>query len=241
MAVLLNANTDALTRSDSVPSETAFTITAWIKRAGNGGAVIECAVYIRSDPINQIPAIMCSGGQLVLNDAAGGEHSFFAVSNGVWYFVAMACGATGTTALKGYAATGSNALTAVTGNMGAFNQQVMGLGYANADVWFNGTIGAVKVWDAALTQSEIEQERWQYLPNRSANLHLFSPFINTGGTSFLDISGNGRNWTEAGTVTDEDGPPIPWKMGRSRVLIPAAAAGGSIVPLLMHQYRSRRQ
>lgn len=222
MAAVFNASGDGLNRTSGVPSESAFTITLWFLPVGSGGSYGQIVGGLGRTDFNPIPCLLLKTDDLYINDADGIETLLLSNLPASWHFAALSCGATGATALKGYCATGTTALSTASGVMSSFTQNVIMLGCSyDATVYFNGFIAAVKIWNAALTQAEIEQERWQYLPNRLANLHLFSPLINTGGTSFLDISGAGRNWTEAGTVTDGDGPPIPWKMGRHRILIPA--------------------
>lgn len=88
----------------------------------------------------------------------------------------------------------------------------------------DGNIAAVKIWSTNLTQSEIQQEIWSYIPIRTANLYNWTPFVDTStGTDFLDYSGNGRNWTETGSVTFGSNPPVAWSKGNRRIYIPAAA------------------
>ena len=76
----------------------------------------------------------------------------------------------------------------------------------------NGEIAAVKIWSGViLSQAQIQQEMWQYLPIHAfGNLHIVSPFVDQVDTQFTDYSGNGRNWSEAGTVTIDDNPPVAW-------------------------------
>lgn len=93
-------------------------------------------------------------------------------------------------------------------------------GNAGAADPFNGRIGNFKMWTTNLAQPEIEQEMWSYMPIRTANLYNWTPFIDTSsGLDFLDYSGNGRNWTETGTVTFEDNPPVSWRRGRQRYFV----------------------
>lgn len=63
----------------------------------------------------------------------------------------------------------------------------------------------VKAWSAALNQSEIKLEMGGAAPVRLANLYGYWPIID-GLTRATDWSGNGRNWTEGGTLTDEADP-----------------------------------
>ncbi|WP_188188032.1 LamG-like jellyroll fold domain-containing protein [Nonomuraea sp. SYSU D8015] len=82
-----------------------------------------------------------------------------------------------------------------------------------ASEWLNGSIAAVKAWDAALTMDELELESWQYLPQRTANLRAWYPFVRVEGT---DLSGNSQTLSGGTGAALDDGPPISWSTGRHR-------------------------
>lgn len=76
--------------------------------------------------------------------------------------------------------------------------------------WNSARYANVKIWSGvALTAAEIQLEMYFATPVRTANLHLFTPMLK--GNRTTDYSGNGRNWTEGGTITDEDEPPVTWR------------------------------
>ena len=105
----------------------------------------------------------------------------------------------------------------------------------------NGRVAALKMWDTNLTEAEIQQEMRQFLPFRTNNLHTWTPFTDTStGTDFLDYSGNARNWTEAGSVTSEDGPPIPWRQGRKKYFIPLDGAAVPSIDLVFTEDSNKR-
>lgn len=70
----------------------------------------------------------------------------------------------------------------------------------------NGRCCALKAWTAALTAAELAQEMVGVSPVRRTNLYAYWPCL-SDGTRALDFSGNGRDWTEVGTLTNEDPPP----------------------------------
>jgi hypothetical protein len=72
---------------------------------------------------------------------------------------------------------------------------------------FAGSIAAVKVWNAVLTQTELTTEAAKYAPQRTAN--LWGAYSFQSGPQTTDDSGNGRTLTATGTPTlDSSGPPI---------------------------------
>jgi hypothetical protein len=148
-----------------------------------------------------------------------------------WYFVAGRANGASATFTAYWAAATAAALSTGSDTSGAtplnapvemslFEETIFG-GRSDA------AVAAVKIWSGAqLTQAEFEAERWQYLPARTANLHLWSPLQDPGDATWIDYSGNARTWTEGGTVLVEPGPPIAWKAARRRrAYVPAAASG----------------
>ena len=92
------------------------------------------------------------------------------------------------------------------------------LGNTNAaSAYFNGRVFAIKIWNAALSAAEIQQEMRTIRPIRLANLWAWVPGRPGAGERAKDYSGNGRSMTEGGTLTDEDAGPISWGARRSTV------------------------
>lgn len=79
----------------------------------------------------------------------------------------------------------------------------------------------IQVWESQLTVAQIQNQMEQYVPIADfGNLFAWWPCVSNGT---VDLSGNGRTFTQNGTVTAADGPPIPWIAQRRRYFIPAAA------------------
>ena len=100
----------------------------------------------------------------------------------------------------------------------------MYLGNDEFDEWLNGRLAHVKIWNAQLTQAEIQQEMYTIRPQRYANLWCWMPMIETASSRDNEWSGSGNTWTENGTLSDEDGPPISW--GVAPWVVPFVATGG---------------
>lgn len=79
---------------------------------------------------------------------------------------------------------------------------------------------AIKCWQAALTAEEIATEMKSVRPLRLANLHSWHPAIASDLTTALkDFSGNGRDWSDQGTLSvASQTPPVSWGAGPVVVL-----------------------
>jgi len=130
-----------------------------------------------------------------------------------WQRLALAVGTGGDATLYHGTATGALALSSTTTLIGsAATVDKLMIGNDPLDQWFNGRVAAYKMWNATLTQAEIEREFETYQPARTANLLRWHPFINA---ELVDYSGNGNTLTAGSTATaTEDGPPIPWRPAR---------------------------
>lgn len=227
MAIRFNAQADYLERTASLPASNSIAACGWIKQYSRPASSGPMVFFLgNSGTTNYFGLIMADkgDGNAYVFDHLGAQAIGACPADGTWIFWFIMYD--GQYLQAGFQAAGAATLTSnyLTRSY-SFTPALMALsGIGLAENYLDATIGPVKIWGSVFaTNAELDAERLQYLPSKLTNLHLFSPFINTGGTSFLDISGNGRNWTEGGTVTDEDGPPIPWKMGRHRVLIPTSS------------------
>jgi len=140
---------------------------------------------------------------------------------GTWYHIALTWASGGNT----YAyVNGVQDASLSAGNIGA--NETMSVGN---DAWaqqFNGRVAALKIWTAQLSQAEIAQEMNTIRPQRTANLHGWWPCLPGATERDNDYSGNGRDWTQNGTLSDEDGPPAPW--GSLPMIVPAISIGGGV-------------
>jgi hypothetical protein len=87
----------------------------------------------------------------------------------------------------------------------------------------DGYVAGVKIWEAVLTEDELWTESQRLTPVRFANLHSCYPLIGNHGTQ--DIGPNGYAFTEVGSPTVQDGPPITW--GAPVWVVPFIEAGGA--------------
>lgn len=136
-----------------------------------------------------------------------------------WYHFALVRNGTGKTLYI-------NGVSEVTGTDAAVGHTTLAVGdydiSDNTDEWL-GRIAAIKLWDgAALTQAEVQQEMWQMLPVRTANLRGFYPLLSLSDDE-IDFSGNAQTLTVGGSGhAVADTPPVAWKSARLRRMYLAA-------------------
>jgi len=136
-----------------------------------------------------------------------------------------------TTSLKLYV-NGSLILTNTNnvGSRGSATRLELGNATTANDTPLNGRVAYLKAWTAALSEAEILAEVNAIRPVRALNLYGFWPAFPGSGERIADYSGNGRSWTEGGTLTDEDPPPVSWGAGPLIFLIAGAAEAQEILP-----------
>ena len=102
---------------------------------------------------------------------------------------------------------------------------------------FDGHVSNWKAWTESKTLAEAQLEQFTTIPKSFSNLWGYWPMIATTPERARDYSGNGRNWTEDGTITDEDGPGISFGANVLRRRSIAAPVGGDGVfqPVMVRQ------
>lgn len=141
-----------------------------------------------------------------------------------WYFIALSVAGTGanqttlyvyradTDTLATYTGTANGTLT------GAPATAVLGYSGFNTET-FNGRVAASRMWSVALTTGEMDQHRrigravaqLGFVVN---DLPLRDPTLANNNTART-----GTNWSQTGTLTVEDGPPIAWGGERQAMLL----------------------
>ena len=229
MAVRFNAAADKLVRTTDFPTAdgASHSVCFWMRREGDGSANFENPWSLApTTPPGGVPNIEITRSTSQVEAypyESPGVTIHPEISNDVWYFawaifdaaydVTADCLAIGDAPTAGHTATSAKTFTPATMELGTCSFYSQN---------FVGSIAAYKHWSAVLTPTEIQQERWLYRPKRLESLHLWSPLI----VNSRDYSGNGRDWTEGGTLTWEDGPPIGW--GASPLSVGATVSGFTV-------------
>jgi concanavalin A-like lectin/glucanase superfamily protein len=231
VAVRFSADGQDYTRTLSLGSQAAYTIALWVKISIDRNDV--STVWCVDNGSDQAGVLQTDsdGTSLLYFDHTENVHSVATLTAGVWHYVAISVnGANGTAVSR--AATAST-YTVSTWNDGATSLTMTNLRLGESvfgSQWLNGCVTGVRLWQATLTQAELENEAWTYLPRRTANLTAWYPQVRT---ETVDYSGNGRTLSGGSGAATEDGPPVAWRQGRRRVhtplSIPAEATPDTIL------------
>jgi hypothetical protein len=164
---------------------------------------------------------------LTFYNANSDGHTFFweqfggAISTGLdmvedeWYFIAIVIAGTGANQTTFYRRILSTpTLTSSThtfNNADAYTKEQIHQNPYNLATVNRGSISSLKIWQAALSEAELLLESQHYTPQRTSNLFASYPMDDdaTVNSALTDTSGNGRNYTAAGTLTlTSDGPVL---------------------------------
>ena len=219
MSFIVGASGEKLVRTTDLPAADLFTIAGWARiteRPNNWQYWgVESA---GASPGSFLQMGIAQTGVLQLsshgstNDLGEWGVDSGIPSDGEWFYWVLQCVGSsegdflGSVKLPGQSSVGTS------GNPGSgFTTGQMTLGNNGWDEWADAWEGAyTKVWDANLSAAELAQEIWSAKPVRTADLHIWSPHFPGSGERNLDYSGNGRDWTEAGSPADGDQPPVSW-------------------------------
>jgi len=218
MAVRGDAIGDMLVRTTNKPTNNSFTMMGWF--IGFDFATTRGHLLTYEADAGAPKRLRVETDSSLNMYGGAGSVGGSTLSTSVWFHATMTYN--GTTALAYLNAVQDISIANGTAPQGAIyvgNDDEIG-----DDQWLNGRWAAIKLWSAVLNAAEIANEMRQYLPIRTANLNTFSPCLAASGAG-IDYSGNGFNWSIGGTLTTEDGPPIPWSTNRvPHIYTPSAAA-----------------
>lgn len=216
MSVRYDVFTETLLRTTNLPTITSFTMMGWFKISVDLNTFSTMLVFgaTAGEPLYQI-GTATDGTTLMSFSSGNSEVNGSALIVGTWYHVAITVAGTGTNQFLGYL----NGVLNITNN-GSTTATASKMLFGNnvGNEWLNGCIAAVKIYSAVLTSVEIANEMRQYVPIRTVNLNGFYPMSGAAVADFtVDYSGLSNTLTANGTLTREDGPPIPWRQGRRKI------------------------
>ena len=141
------------------------------------------------------------------------------ITNNQWVHLAMV--RESATVLKAYV-DGALAMTVTSPSVsGRSAAGLMGFGDVHGGIPFAGRVYAAKAWDTALLAGQVEDEMYLVRPRYLFGVWGWWPCFPGINERYLDYSGNGRHWTESGSLSDEDPPPVSWGAEALAVVTPS--------------------
>lgn len=220
MAIRFDASGDDLVRSANLLDyQSAYTVMGWLRPvslAAFAWATFYAAHNGSGDSdVLQIEEIDGAGtGHLAIGQSIGGTFNSSSgatsITAGNWYHVAIV--RESLTSFKMYL-NGAQEGTTITVSMsgrGALTNMRMGRVNGSGGDPLNGRLYAVKAWSRGLAVAEILSEMYSILPRDFTNLYGFWPMFLGSGERTRDYGGSAADWSETGTLTDEDPAPVGW-------------------------------
>jgi hypothetical protein len=235
VAVRFDAQGEWYTRSTGLTTVTTWAVTCWAKLAVDRAATTILWQIDNNSGGNLFRLNAWDGRDLTYETAGGSWFGLMghALTAAEWTFIGVS--GTSNPGQVRYAVRTAGGSTWVTGDLAqnnvTFNANTLRLaGGTASSEWFNGTLAAVKAWNAMLTVDELQQEALTYMPQRTADVRGWYPLLTSPAT---DYSGLGNTLAGGSGVTQEDGPPIAWRSRRPTIVIPiTTSALGSLAATL---------
>lgn len=213
MAVRFDAAADRLLRTATVYDfDTNFSWMGWIYVVNMPAAGNYATIFSINDnsTLEDSLYIKCTAGttyRLVAGTSAGSYEETVGttdLSANTWYHVALV--RNNTTTLLAYL----NGALEVTESHTAVarilpTRMEMGGRLSTDQAPFDGRIAFARLASTNRNAVEILNEYRSFAPRRASSLWHWTPLL--VGARTADRSGNGREWTEGGTLADEDDPP----------------------------------
>lgn len=223
MAIRFDASGDSLSRARLTGAKT---VMAWIYLAVDRNAY---TVFFGLGD-NAFVGTLSDGTSIIFYDGSVEHSTSGSLTVGAWQHVAfVGAGDSSSDTFSVYL----NGAQIGTGTRAANDAGTnMYLGNDTYSEWLNGRLAHVKIWNAALTAAEIQQEMYSSRPQRFANLWSWLPMIESGSGRNSEWSSSGNTWTANGTLADEDGPPVAWNLTGWQLpfVTSGGAAGQTLLP-----------
>ena len=211
MSITITGSQD-LRRTTSLPSAyTNFTVTAWVKLTNANTR--NCVCELRGAGLNEALCFKKNGSNLpvlgVLDATGVVDVATQASANtvGDWYFVGWTNNGTGANTYKTYVGGVTGAISSASGTriaVGAPSRITMG--FDAGSEFLDGAIAAAKMWEATLTASQIDKERYSQLADLRTGLHGEWPMFSV--TDLSSRSAPVLTWTKTGSPTSTGQPPV---------------------------------
>lgn len=213
MASVINAYGEALRRTANIPAYNAFSMCCFYKhiglQSGYNAPILTEEDATSSPSYLTIMKIIGASGLFAMSGSGTSATASMAATVGEWYFVGMTLGSTYMTGYLKRLSTGATE-TMQTATPSSHTAGAWEWGNYGWDEPINGGFAKMCGWDVELTSGEMWAESSTSGLAKTASINVFVPSAEQGaGVRNVDYSGNSRNLTEVGTLTDTAGP-IPF-------------------------------
>ena len=250
MSVRFDADAEDFTRTTTLPSNTARSVTCWAK-VDTDRNTFSTLWDLHSAGADNYEYIQTNadGTTFVAWNDDGSAISLTGpnVTVGTWYYFAY-CRSAGNIEFYWRAITAttlSSATSTLGGSPSASTGLIIGESHFTGE-WLNGSIAALKIWSGvSLSAAEALQDSFQQVPCvQMASVNSFYPFLIGGAVAGAqaDYGRQGLNLSNGTNSATGDGLPITWRRKSQYCVMPTAAGGGGgdAVPQVWRQYRGRR-
>jgi len=206
--VLLDSTADYIRRNSDLPSPHAVTISGWFKRTITKNTWTKLAVLSIDTWTSSISIGKNDSNSWMIECNGVETHFTNTIEYNKWYYFALTCSGSGANQLKGYFFNADGSLLETVSATGptTFTPTRMQLGssYWDANEYLGGLLAYCRVWNAALSQAELEKELKTVSPARTADIYNYFKIW-----ALYDHSGNGRTWNSGGlSYVFDNGPPV---------------------------------
>jgi hypothetical protein len=227
VAVRFDADAESYTRATGLTTVTDFTFACWVKLAADRATTTAILQIDNGSGTGRMRINAFNGTQLTFqSDGTTWFGNFgLTLAVGTWTYVALSATANPGQVRTAARAAGSATCTSATSSQAniTMNAATLRIGDGQAaSEWLNGSVAAVKVWSAALTVAELEQESWTYLPCRTSGLRGWYPLLTP---STVDYSGQAQTLSGGSGAAADDGPPLTWS-SQAPIIIRSTAVPG---------------
>lgn len=204
-------------RNTTIPAVSGYTAMGWFYASSNTGFNTALSIGASAGP--QYVEVFGDGGSpfhvfIYQGDSSSSLDSGVTWTTGTWHHFAVTCAGTGANQLLLYI---DGVLKCTGTSVVSSNDEFWIAGSHDGD-GMDGRCAAWKVWSVVLTANAILDEMAQYQPRWLTNLNSFYPMIDpTVANDKTDFGGLGLTLTVNGVLTYEDGPNIPWRVGRQMI------------------------
>lgn len=206
MSVRFDGSTDRYTATTGLVGASGWTVCLWAKLQVDRNDYTTFFQWVGGSSNETVFQTQANGTSLQVWDGTADRNLTASLVVGSWYRLALV--RTTTTSVTAYTATdvgATSSQTLTTSTVGA--PATLYVGNSDVNEFLNGNIANLKVYTAALSQTEVETEWASWDAVRTSNLLRHHKFKDAAEVT--DYSGNGNALTSAGTPTfDADNPAI---------------------------------